>query len=117
MSKQVERQGDSLIVRTRENYTTASKVVFMQKGKTAKAFYPFIPSVISLEEAESFSICGYRVSELVKLALELNHRKLDEVDLKNYNNSFFDGYKRAQEDIQAQLEESVNKIITGFKEG
>ena len=114
MSKQVERKGDNLIVRTREDYHKASKVIFMRKGETAKVFYPIVPTYINnLDDVKDWSICGYRVEELYKLALILRDKRIEEVDLRDYNNCFFDGYKRAQEEIHKQLEDAVNNIIRG----
>lgn len=116
MSKQVERKGDNLIVRTREDYKSASKVIFMKKGETAKVFYPVIPTFINdLEVVKGWTICGYRVEELYKLALILRDKRVEDVDLKDYNNCFFDGYRKAQEEIHKQLEESVNRIIKGVE--
>ena len=69
--------------------------------------------ITDLEDVKDWNICGYRVEELVKLALILRDKRAEEIDLRAYNDCFFDGYKRAQEDIQKQLEESVNKIIRG----
>lgn len=69
--------------------------------------------ITDLEDVKDWNICGYRAEELVKLALILRDKRAEEIDLRAYNDCFFDGYKRAQEDIQKQLEESVNKIIRG----
>lgn len=114
MSKQVELKGNNLIVRTREDYKQAAKVIVMHKGETAKAFYPFIPQIINnLDDVKDWNICGYRVDELVKLALILRDKGVEDFDIRDYNNCFLDGYKRAQEEIYKQLEESVNRMIKG----
>ena len=116
MSKQVELKGKSLIVRTREDYENASRVIVQRKGKAAKVFYTILPAYITnLEDVKDWSICGYRVEELCKLALILRDRRIEDVDLRDYNNCFFDGYKRAQEEIHKQLEESVKRIIKGVE--
>ena len=74
------------------------------------------PSFITnLDDVKDWSICGYRVEELYKLALILRDKRVEEFDLRDYNNCFFDGYKRAQEEIHKQLEESVNRIIKGVE--
>lgn len=69
--------------------------------------------ITDLEDVKDWNICGYRVEELVKLSLILRDKRVEDVDLRDYNNCFFDGYKQAQEDIHKQLEESVNRIIKG----
>ena len=118
MSKQVERKGDNLIVRTREDYKSVSKVIFMKKGETAKVFYPVIPTYINdLEIVKGWTICGYSVEELYKLALILRDKHVDELDLKDFNGSFMLGYERATEDLNKQLEESVKRFIDGFNSG
>ncbi len=71
--------------------------------------------ITDLDDVKDWSICGYRVEELYKLALILRDRRIEDVNLKDYNNCFFDGYKQAQEDIHKQLEENVNKIIKGVE--
>ena len=116
MSKQVELKGKSLVVRTREDYKSALRVVVQQKDKPAKVFYEITPALLGftdLEALKDWTICGYRAEELVKLALILRDKQVEDVDLRDYNNCFFDGYKRAQEEIHKQLEESVNRIING----
>ena len=114
MSKQVERKGDNLIIRTREEYKNASKVIVMRKGETAKVFYPVIPTYINdLEVVKGWTICGYRIEELYKLALILRDKHVDELDLKDFNGTFMLGYERATEDLNKQLEEFVNRIIKG----
>lgn len=116
MSKQVELKGDNLIVRTREDYKQASKVIVMRKGETSKVFYFSEPRFITdLKVVEDWIICGYRVEDLYKLALILRERRLEDVDLSNYNQCYFDGYQRAQEEIRKQIEESVNRIIKGVE--
>ena len=114
MSKQVERKGDNLIVRTREDYESASRVIVMRKNETAKVFYPFIPRFIeNLDEVKDWTICGYRVEDLYKLALILKGKRIEDYDLRDYNACFFEGYARAREDFNKSLEEMVNKIIGG----
>lgn len=71
--------------------------------------------ITDLEDVKNWNICGYRVEELYKLALILRDRRIEEIDLRDYNNCFLDGYKRAQEEIHKQLEESVNRIIKGVE--
>ena len=111
MSKQVIRKGDVIQVRTSEDYQTASKVIFLKKGKTAKVFYPYTPVIYSIEDAESCTICGYRASELVKLALQLRERGISEIDLSAFNDSYIAGYRRAYEEINKQIRQSVDQVL------
>ena len=114
MSKQVERKGDNLIIHTREDYKSASKIILMKKGETAKVFYPVIPTFINdLEVVKGWTICGYRVEELYKLALILRDKDIKDIDITAYNEVFLAGYEQAREDINKQLEETVNRIING----
>ena len=69
--------------------------------------------ITDIEDVKDWSICGYRVEDLYKLALILRDRRIEDFDLREYNACFLDGYKRAQEDINKQLEESVSRIING----
>ena len=111
MSKQVIRKGDTIQVRTSEDYQTASKIIFLKKGKTAKVFYPYTPVIYSIEDAESCTICGYRASELVKLALQLRERGVSEIDLRANNDTYMAGYQRAYEEINKQIEASFRQTI------
>lgn len=114
MSKQVELKGDNLIVRTREDYKQASKVIVMHKGETAKAFYPYVSTLINdINVVKDWTICGYRVEDLYKLALILRDKRVEDFDIRNYNNCFLDGYKRAQEEFKASIEQSINQIFGG----
>lgn len=67
--------------------------------------------ITDLEDVKDWNICGYRVEDLYRLALILKEKRIEDVDLRDYNACYIAGYKRAQEDIHKQLEESVNKII------
>ena len=69
--------------------------------------------ITDLEDVKDWNICGYRVEELVKLALILRDKRAEEIDLRAYNDCFLDGYKRAQEDMHKQLEEYIQKMIRG----
>ena len=116
MSKQVERSGDVIKVRTREPYNDAMKVILLGKGKTAKVFYPFIPNFLTIEEANDLNICGYKAGELVKIAIQLRERGIDEITLKDYNQIYIDGYKKAYDEIEAQITQSIQGIVSGIKD-
>ena len=111
MSKQVEKKGDTLHVRTSEAYEDVNKVICLKKGKTAKVFYPFKPSYLSIEEAYDFTVMGYKVGELVKLAEILRGKQIDEVNLKDYNDAFIAGYQRAHDDFEKSLQEQITKLV------
>lgn len=111
MSKQVELKDGYLYIHTREDYENANKIVMICKGKKAKAFYPYIPQFINdLESVKDWTICGYRVEDLVILSRTLREKGINDVDLKDYNACYIAGYKRASDDIHAQLEASVNRM-------
>ena len=115
MSKQVELKGDNLIVRTREDYKQASKVIIMRKGETARVFYPYLSQIITnLDDVKDWNICGYSVAELVKVALILREKRYEEFDLEDYNQAYIDGYQKAREDIENSIKESIDRM---FKEG
>lgn len=116
MSKQVELKDESLIVRTREDYKQARKVIVTRKGETAKAFYPYYPQFINnLDDVKDWQICGYKVEDLVKLALILKDKSVDDYDLRNYNACFFDGYKRAVEDNERAIKETIDRMFADIK--
>lgn len=115
MSKQVELKDNNLIVRTREDYKKASKVIVMHKGETSKVFYPYLTQIINnLDDVKDWTICGYRVEDLIKLALILRDKRVEDFDLRDYNNCFLDGYKRAQADIHEQIEETVKNMFNNL---
>lgn len=72
------------------------------------------PSFISLDQVKDWNICGYRVEDLLKLALILKEKRIEDYDLRDFNACYLDGYKRAQEDINKQIEESFNRSIAPF---
>lgn len=112
MSKQVVRQGDSLIVRTREDYLTVNKVICLHKGSKDKEFFPFVPCNINdLSDVQNWTICGYRVPELVKLAMILQDEGIDDRNLRDFNETFILGYNRAKEEDRLALEKCVHDII------
>ena len=112
MSKQVEKRGGVLYIHTREDYEDANKIVIVCKGKKAKAFYPYIPTFINdLESVKDWTICGYKVDELVKLSMILRENNINELNLKDYNDAFIAGYQRASNEIHKQLEESVSRMF------
>lgn len=118
MAKQVILKGNVLHVRTSEDYDSANKVICLKQGKKAKAFYPIVPNFINnLEDVKDWTICGYRVEDLYKLALILHDRDINDVDLRDYTEAFVSGYNRAHTEIQAQLENSVKNIINGVTGG
>lgn len=72
------------------------------------------PSFINLDQVKDWNICGYRVEDLYKLALILKEKRIEDYDLRDYNACFIEGYKRAQEDINKQIEESFNRSLAPF---
>lgn len=112
MAKQVILKGNTLHVRTSEDYESANKVICLKQGKKAKVFYPYVPNFISdLDEVKDFSICGYKVVELITFAEILRGKQASELDLKDYNGAFIAGYQRAQDDIKRDIEKSIQRMF------
>lgn len=113
MSKQVELKGDNLIVHTREDYNAAHKIIVLAQGKTAKVFYPSRPMYINdLEEIKTWSICGFSVSELYKLALILRESNLTMDDIKDFNFIYMEGYKKANEEALESIKRFIDNMIS-----
>lgn len=68
--------------------------------------------ITDIEEVKDWSICGFRVEDLVKFALILREKKIEDVDIRDYNYSFLCGYERAQADILKQIKEHFNLSTT-----
>lgn len=109
MSKQVEIKDNTLIVHTREDYETIDKVVCVCMGKKKRAFYT--NDNLTLAQVKDWTVCGFPVEELIKLSMFLNRNDISNYDLKDYNEAFLSGYKRAQEDIHKQIQDSINRMI------
>lgn len=81
-----------------------------EKGK--QEIKPIDPSFITdLNDVKGWIICGYRVEDLIKLSFILRDKDINELDLRNFNESFAFGYQRAIEDFDKALEDQINKII------
>lgn len=73
------------------------------------------PSFITdLHDVKDWSICGYKVEELVKLALTLRDTNIGEADLKNINEVFAFGYRQASEDYYKALETYVSTMVNNM---
>ena len=72
--------------------------------------------ISDINDIKDWIICGYRVEELYKLALILRDKRIEDVDLQDFNNCFLDGYKRAHEEAQAAIQESINRIMNNLTE-
>lgn len=111
MAKQVILKGNTLHVRTSEDYDSANKVICLKQGKKAKVFYPYLPVINDLDSLKDVTICGYRVDELIKLAEILRGKQIDELNLRDFNGAFIAGYQRAQDDIHKQIEDSIQRMF------
>lgn len=70
------------------------------------------PSFITdLDAIKDWNICGYRVEELVKLALILRDKRAEDVDLRAYNDCFFDGYRKAYDEIHNRITKITDDLI------
>ena len=74
------------------------------------------PSFITdLNAVKDWSICGYRVEELVKLALTLRDTDINEADLKNYNETFAFGYRTASEEFNKAINNYIFTMTSEIK--
>lgn len=64
-----------------------------------------------MDAVKDWRICGYRVEDLIKLSLILRDKDINELDLRDFNESFAFGYRKATEELNKALEDQVNKII------
>ena len=72
----------------------------------------FDPSFITdLDAVKDWNICGYRVEDLVKLSLILRDRRIEDVDLRDYNDCFFNGYRKAYDEIHNSIKKMTDDLI------
>lgn len=57
-------------------------------------------------------ILGYRAKDLGIIAQRLRKDNIDPVVLQADNEAFLEGYKRAYDEINASIKESIDKIIS-----
>lgn len=67
--------------------------------------------VSDLDSVKDWNICGYRVEDLVKLSLILRDRRIEDVDLRDYNDCFFDGYRKAYDEIHNRIKKMTDDLI------
>lgn len=111
MGKQVILKGNTLHVRTSEDYDSASKVICLKQGKKAKVFYAYTPFINDLESITGATICGYRIEQLVTFAEILRDRRVEDIDLKDFDGAYIAGYQRAQDDIKKDIEKSIQRMF------
>ena len=120
MSRQVELKGNTLYVQTRflrEN-PNITRVVVKYTGEKSKLFndeWKNDPTLAIEDIAESY-ICGYRVKDLIVLAEDIKNRGILEINLKAYNDNYIAGYKKAYDEIEAQITQSIKGILSGIKD-
>lgn len=70
------------------------------------------PSFITdLDAVKDWNICGYRVEDLVKLSRILRDRRIEDVDLRDYNDCFFNGYRKAYDEIHNSIKKMTDDLI------
>lgn len=117
MSKQVEFINDTLFVSTREPYHKARRVIIQRKGETSKVYYPFNYSRLTdPEDFKDWTICGYKVRDLITLAESLKNKNFDEFDLRDYSATYISGYTRGAEDQERAFIEATNQMLNSLKE-
>lgn len=61
--------------------------------------------ITDLEDVKDWTICGYRVEDLVTFALILRDKRVEDFDIRDCNLCYLEGYNRAQKDITKQIKE------------
>lgn len=106
---------DALVKEVNENKELFEKERVYLEGLllNAPTVKPIIdPSFITdLDAVKDWNICGYRVEDLVKLSRILRDRRIEDVDLRDYNNSFFDGYRKAYDEIHNSIKKMTDDLI------
>ena len=71
------------------------------------------PSFITdLNDVKDWRICGYRVEDLVKLSFILRDKDINEINLKDFTETYTLGYLKASEDLDKALENYVFSMIS-----
>lgn len=65
----------------------------------------------SYDDLEAMSIYGYPVKDLAILAQRMHSDGLDPLTLRNSNEDYIAGYKRAYEESNKALEDAINKMV------
>lgn len=65
----------------------------------------------SYNDLEAMIICGYPVKDLIILAQRIHSDGLDPQTLRNSNEDYIAGYKRAYEESNKALEDAINKMV------
>lgn len=71
--------------------------------------------ISDINDVKDWRICGYSVEELYKLTLILKGKRIEDCDLRDYNACFFEGYKRAVEDNERAIQETIDRMFTDIK--
>lgn len=71
--------------------------------------------VSDLDEVKGWYICGYGVDDLIKLAHILRDKSVEEYNLRDFNACFLDGYKRAVEDNERVIQETIDRMFADIK--
>ena len=72
---------------------------------------PTVEPRFSYNDMESMSIYGYPVKDLAILAQRMHSDGLDPLTLRNSNEDYIAGYKRAYEESNKALEDAFNKML------
>lgn len=74
------------------------------------------PSFITdLNAVKDWTICGYRVEDLVRLSLILRDKNIDEINLKNFNEALAFGYQTASEAFNKSLENCIYTMTSEIR--
>lgn len=72
---------------------------------------PTVEPRFCYNDLESMSIYGYPVKDLAILAQRIHSDGLDPQTLRNSNEDYIAGYKRAYEESNKALEDAINKMV------
>ena len=89
-------------------YTGEKSRLFNDEWKSAP--------ILTIEDIAESYIYGYRVKDLIALAEDIKNRGISNIDLKAYNENYIAGYKKAYDEITAQITQSIQGILNGAKD-
>ena len=113
MSRQVELEGNTLCVQTRylRDNPNITRVVVKYTGEKTKVFNDDWKGDIM----EAF-VFGYKIKDLIVLAEDIKDRGISNINLKAYNENYLAGYKKAYDEINNQIQQSIDRTLSEIQE-
>jgi hypothetical protein len=108
------RKFEELTGKNANDFSIAYVGGYLDGYDKGKADAPAIdPSFITdLNDVKDWRICGYRVEDLVKLSFILRDKDINEINLKDFTETYTLGYLKANEDLDKALENCVFSMIS-----